>query len=188
MSSKTFLTLLRKRLNISQSEFAALFNTKRNSITKFLSGSRGLTSAHLKVFDALNQDMWRQPARAEKTLSDPDPRTREKLRQYSDDLKISLRHTQVKLEKMQKNFQAELEAMVWLGIMKEAVLQSDNPEKRILLWIDATIATKQVELDKNNVSQQIIYSARISGIEAELRTIRNMLAKKKVVVKRMQVS
>jgi hypothetical protein len=38
------------------------------------------------------------------------------------------------------------------------------------------------------MTKQAVYAARIAGIEAELRTVRNMLAKKKVVVKRMQVS
>ncbi len=188
MASKTFLLQLRQRLNIPQVELAALFNTKRNYISQVECGARELTRSQLAVLKNLAVENWRRPGAKDKVLLSPDDHTKEELRKHSDDLRISLRHAQDKLEVLQKNFQAEAQALVWLNIMKEAVMKSDKPDKRILLWIEQQVAAKHVTMNKNGMAKQAVYAARISGIEAELRTIRNMLAKKKVVVKRMQVS
>lgn len=188
MASKTFLSQLRERLNIKQADLAELFQTQRGILSQVECGARDLTANQMEVLKNLSVDKWRKPGKGEKVLVEPDEQTRAKLKGYVDNLRISLHHAKEKLVVLQRNHQADSQALVWLGIMKEAVMQTDRPDKRILLWIDGQVAAKHVELKRNSIANQALCAARIAGIEAELRTVRNMLSRKKVVVKKVPVS
>lgn len=179
---------MRERLNVKQDEMAELFQMRRGNLGQVECGARDLTSRQTEVLKRLAVDKWGRPGAADKVLKAPDDHTKEELRKYSDGLRISLRHAQEKLQLLQKNFQADTQALVWLQIMKDAVLETDSPDLRIIRWIDEQMSSKNKALISNSVSKQAICAARIAGLEAELRAVRNMLAKKKVTVKRVAVS
>jgi transcriptional regulator with XRE-family HTH domain len=187
MASKTFLLQLRQRLNLPQKEIAALFNTKRNFLSQVECGARDLTSKQMEVLKNLSVDKWRKPGKGEKVLVEPDEQTRARLKGYMDDLRISLHHAKEKLAVLQKNHQADAQAIVWLGIMREAVESTDKPDKRILHWIDAQLAAKQKALRNNGTDKQVMCAARIAGIEAELRMLRGVVSKRRVKLASVEV-
>ncbi len=188
MAAKTFLNQLKERLNISQKELGELFQSSRSAISHVESGSRSLNSKQLEVLKVLMIESWRRPVVGEKVLPERDDQTKAKLRGYADDLRIALHHAKRKLQDLQAKYEADTQALVWLQIMKEAVELRPKPDQRILMWIAAQVAAKQLALKKCSLDKQAIVAARIAGLEAELRFIRNVGAKKKVTIKKMMVS
>jgi len=183
MASKTHIFDLRNRLNVSQQEMGELFKVSRTLYAKMERGIRSVTSSTLTTLDHLKSGNKKSTGKSARGLKALDEKDRMALLDRVDAIKIALYHARNDMEKMTADYKKEREALELLEVLKAENTAKGMDLKHILGWIEGQMVAKRKNIKKCSLAKQHVLSARIAGLESELRYVRNVLSAKNVRVK-----
>jgi transcriptional regulator with XRE-family HTH domain len=183
MASKTHVADWRKKLNISQQEMSELLKVKRSLYSKIETGDRATTSGILTTLDHLKSGNAKRVGKSARAWKKLDEASRAELLDKVDVIRIAIHHARKDLEKMSADYRKESEALELLEVLKAENTAKGMDRKHILAWIEGQLVAKRKSIKKCNLAKQHVLSARIAGLDSELRFIRNVLSAKNVRVK-----
>ena len=183
MVSKTHVSSLRLRLNVSQQEMSELLKVSRTLYAKLEGGSRTVTGAVLTTLDHLKSGNAKRVGKSARAWKKLDEASRAELLDKVDVIRIAIHHARKDLEKMSADYRKESEALELLEVLKAENTAKGMDRKHIPAWIEGQLVDKRKSIKKCNLAKQHVLSARIAGLDSELRFIRNVLSAKNVRVK-----